>query len=479
MWKAGGELRRQAIEIKVIFLALLATVGAFGIWWGGTSAPGRPIASVLPLLLLPIAVAFRSAPMGSARRAAQHLLLWISIGIAMTLVISQDGLLLNNARDGTSALLEFWSPRWELWTLAPTFIGQSITLALLHTAWWLAVACAAAFALSRARTSRAGSAALAAAGTLATALVAIALTMPYLPAQPALPRVDLSARSRLSALDGFDSRVRPASVTYDPLHRGAAVEIVPQLTLGVKPAQRTDRQPLRVIHNGRFSLPAGTYKIDVRFNERAADQTWPIALQIGRIGPPLQSWTIRAEAGQVWTTSLWLPVNASFMGIRGPAEMERAIDAITITPVAVVDAGARPIVPTVVAASNYADVRFFFHDERMYPEPGGFWMLGRRTSQITVAVPPGRTGPVVLRIHSGGKPNHITFSTFDWQREVSLVPAQIEEVELPMVTGSVIPIIVTVDDGFYPKDFDPASNDPRFLGIWVEVKPADTPTAQP
>ena len=82
MWRAGGELRQRPIEITVIFLALLGTVGAFGIWWGGTSAPGRPIASGLPLLMLPIAAAFRAAPMGSARRAAQHLLLWISIGIA-------------------------------------------------------------------------------------------------------------------------------------------------------------------------------------------------------------------------------------------------------------------------------------------------------------------------------------------------------------------------------------------------------------
>ena len=76
--------------------------------------------------MLPIAVAFRSAPAGSPRRAAQHLLLWIGVGIAITLAVGQDGLLINNARDGTSALLDFWSPRWELWSLAPTFIGRAI-----------------------------------------------------------------------------------------------------------------------------------------------------------------------------------------------------------------------------------------------------------------------------------------------------------------------------------------------------------------
>jgi hypothetical protein len=477
LWRAGGELRQRAIEITVIVLALLGTVGAFGIWWGGTSAPSRPIASGLPLLMLPIAAAFRAAPMGSARRAAQHLLLWISIGIAITLTVADDGLLINNARDGTSALLGFWSPRWELWTLAPTFIGHPWTTATLQTLWWLAVAFAAAFVLARVRTTRAGSSALLAAATLAGALIAIAMTMPLLPAEPPLPRVDLGARSRLTALDGFDARVRPASMLYDPLRRGAATEVVPQLTLGVRPMQRTDKQPVRVLHNGRFSLPAGTYRIDVQFNDRASEREWPLALQVGRVGPPLQSWTIQAQPRQLWTTTLWLPVNANFVGLRGPADMERAIDAITITPTAVVNAGARPIVPTVFSAATYGGVSLFFHDERMYPEAGGFWMLGRRTSQFTVAVPPNRTTPVVLRIHSGGKANVATFTTFDWERDYSLVPGQAAEVELPMVNGSVIPITVYVQEGFFPREVDPSSNDPRFLGIFVEVSASATASA--
>ena len=470
MWRGGGELRQRAAEITVLFLALLATVGAFGIWWGGTSAPGRPIASGLPLLMLPIAAAFRAAPMGSPRRAAHHLLLWLSIGITITLTVSEDGLLINNARDGTSALLGFWSPRWELWTLAPTFIGHPWTVATLHTLWWLAVAFAAAFLLGRMRATRAGASALIAAATLAAALIAIAMTMPLLPAAPPLPRVDLGARARLTALDGFDARVRPASMLYDPLRRGAAAEVVKQLTLGVRPMQRTDKQPLRVIHNGRFSLPAGTYTIEVRFNDRVPQEGGTLALQVGRVGPPLASWTVQPQPGQPWTTTLWLPVNANFVGIRGAEQMERAIDSITITPNAVVDAGARPIVPTVLSAATYGEVSIFFHDERMYPEPAGVWLPGRRTVQMTVAVPPTHTTPVVLRIHSGGKANLATFSTFDWEREYSLVPGQAAEVALPMVNGNVIPLTVAVADGFSPRELDASSNDPRFLGIWVEVK---------
>jgi hypothetical protein len=470
MWRGGGLLRRHALEITFIFVALLATVGAFGIWWGGSSAPGRPIVSGLPLLMLPIATAFRAATAGSPLRAAHHLLLWISIGIAVTLAVAEDGLLINNARDGSSALLAFWSPRWELWTLAPTFLGQPWTIGLLQAAWWLAIAFGAAVLLSRAKTERAGTAALAAAGPLAGALIVIAITAPFLPTAKPAARVDLSARSRLAALDGFDSRVRPAAMLYDPLRQSASTEVVPRLMLGVKPLQRTDPQPVRVIHNGRFSLPAGTYRVNVRFNDRGSGRAWPLSLQVGRVGPPLETWNIQPRAGESWSTTLWLPVNANFVGMRGPAELERAIDAITITPTTVVDAGARPIVPVVMSAAQYGGVSLFFHDERMYPEPDGFWTVGRRTSGITVATPPGRTEPVVLRMHSGARANTATFSTFGWSHEVPLVPGEAVELELPTMTGGVVPLTISVADGFSPRELDPASNDARFLGIWIEVR---------
>ncbi len=372
LWRAGGDLRRQALEITFIFAALLLMVGAFGIWWGGTSAPARPIASGLPLLMLPIAAAFRSAPAGSPRRAAHHLLLWIGAGIAITLAIGQDGLLINNARDGTSALLDFWSPRWELWSLAPSFIGQHWTIAWLHVTWWLAIAAAAAVLLSRMRTSRAGVSALAAFLTFSAALMLVAITVPWLPGGRTEARtIDLGARSRLVALDGFDARARPASMIYNPLHKGAAADALPELVLGVKPLQRSDPQPVRVIHNGRFSLPAGTYNIAVQFGDRPPDRALPLSLQIGRNGPPLQTWTMQPQPRERWQTTLWLPVDASFVGLRGPVEFERAIESITITPTAVVDAGARPLVPVVLAAANYPAASLYFHDEQLYPEPAG------------------------------------------------------------------------------------------------------------
>ena len=471
MWRNGGELRRQALEITFIFSALLLMVGAFHIWWGGSSAPARPIVSALPLLMLPIAVAFRSAPAGSPRRAAQHLLLWVGAGVAITLATGQNGLLISNSRDGTSALLDFWSPRWDLSLLAPSFVRQRWEIAWLLTTLWLAIAGAGAFVLSRMRSSRAGVSALGAFLTFGIALLAIAITAQWLPSGRAEAHaIDLGARARLAALDGFDARARPASIVYDPLHKGAAADALPQLVLGVKPLQRTDRQPVRVIHNGRFSLPAGTYDIAVQFNNQPPGEPRPLSLQIGRNGPPLQTWTMQPHAGQQWHTMLRLPVDANFVGLRGPDAIERAIDAITITPTAVVDAGARPLVPVVLAAGNYSGATFYFHTEQLYPEAQGFWTIGGQASQVTVATPPGDTTPVTLRMHPGATPNTVTLSTLGWQRSFELVPGQAVEVELPQFASGVVPLTITAETGFYPRDIDPQSTDRRFLGVWVEVK---------
>jgi hypothetical protein len=326
------------------------------------------------------------------------------------------------------------------------------------------------------RSTSAGLSALLAFATLSGTLLTIAVTMPLLPAGPPGNRIDLGARPRLAALDGFDTHVRPASVIYDPLHKGAAADVLPRLVLGVRPGQRSDPQPVRVIHNGRFSLPAGTYTIAIDFTDRAPDRAYPLSLQIGRNGPPLQTWSVHPRPGQRWEARVVLALDASFVGLIGDPELERAVAAITITPQSVVDSSDRPRVPVVLSAAAYSTATVYFHEEQMYPEPQGFWTAGESVSRMTVTVPNAHTGPVVLSVHSGVRPNSATFSTFGWKHTLHLLPGKLVDVELPMFPSGVIPLTIDVEAGFYPKDTDPASADTRFLGIWVEVK---TPAAGP
>lgn len=471
MWREGGDLRRQAVEILLVFGALLASVGAFRIWWGGASAPGRPIASGLVLFVVPIAVAFRSAPTGSASRAAQHLLLWVSVGIAMTLAVSQNGFLIDNGRDGTAALLEFWSPRWPLWSLAPTFTFHATPVAAVHALAWVLVAAGAGSVLSRWRAGNAGRAALAAAAVFAAALTTITMVMPMLPSGAPRPAIDLSARSRLAALDRFDSTARPTGVIYDPFRAAAPPDVLPYLSLSVRAGQRTDPQPLRVLLNGRFSVPAGEYDVDVTFADRPSTGSAPIGLQVGRSGPALRTWELEPLPGESWHTGIRLPTDAIFLGFRGPREMEAAISSIALHPTTIVDQGMRPRVPPVLAASAYPTALAFFHDDNVYPESQGFWTIGWRQAVVTLAAAAGRPGPMVLRVHGGGTEAAANFTAPGWQRQVALTPGQVLDIELPEAGTLGLPLRILTSSGFRPKDLDPASNDTRTLGIWVEVVP--------
>jgi hypothetical protein len=178
---------------------------------------------------------------------------------------------------------------------------------------------------------------------------------------------------------------------------------------------------------------------------------------------------IEPQHSQQFQAPLWLPVDANFVGLSGPVELERAVSAITIAPVTVVDAGARPLVPVVLAAAIYPAATLFFHDEILYPEREGFWTLGGTTAHVTVAVPHEQTAPVVLRMHPGAVRNHATISTLGWSRSFDLVPGDSVEVELPVFDSGVVPLAIAVESGFLPKDVDQTSTDRRFLGVWVEV----------
>jgi hypothetical protein len=469
LWRAGGDRRALAIRIVLVFGALLGTVGAFRIWWGGSASPSRPIASGLLLLTLPIAAAFADARAGSARRAAQHLLLWVGIGVAVQIGLAQDGFLLANGRDGTSSVLEWWSPRWEVWSLAPSFIHHEAGTAVAHSLAWLAVAALCAGLLRRLPPTPPGVAALAAGAVLSVGLVASAIVVPLLPSEPPQPIANPRARARLAALDSFDARARPAAVVYDPLRKGAALDLVSTFTLMVGPGLRAEPQPLRVVHNGRFSLPAGRYRADVLFVDGEQPGPRPFSLQIGRTGPPLSTWTIDPVTGP-WSTEITLPADVGFVGFRGGPEIERAIRSITLTPLAVVDASRRPRVPQVLAAARYHDTVVLFHDDWTAPEPTGFWVLGRRPTRITLAAASGPVSAVAVDLRTDHVANHVTLRAPGWTREVDLTPGEPQRVELPPASREVVSFTIEAAGGFVPSELDPSSKDKRLLGVWVEAR---------
>jgi hypothetical protein len=477
MLRRPGPLRRVGLELLVVFGALIMTVGAFRIWWGGSAAPGRPIVSGLLVLLLPMTVQLGTAAVGSARRAAQHLLIWTGVCLTVVLLTAQDGFLVNNGRDGTSSLLEWLSPRWPLWTLLPTFIGHEAGRALLDTAVWLAVIVFGSWGLARIRPGSRGAASLTASAACAVALVAGSTAIRSLPpAEPPLPGIDLAARARLAALDSFDRVSRPLSVRYAPLRISNAVTEEPSLAVGVTPGLRKEPQPVRVLHNGRFSLPAGRYRLVVWWASRDPLPARPgatVALQVGRIADPLTTWTVTPTPGGRWSEEFWLPVDAGFVGLRGSSEVERSIASIRIEAVDVVDQGARVATPQVLAAAAYGDTLAFFHEELMYPEPGGFWTTGQRPARVTLACAGGCAAGVTLHVHSGQRPNHLRLATHGWSQELALSGDTMVDVQIPPpATGNTILLDLVTTTGFVPMAVDPSLRDERYLGVWVAPQPS-------
>lgn len=482
MLRRPGPLRRVGLEVLLVFAALLGTVGAFRIWWGGSAAPGRPIVSGLAILMLPMTVQLGAAAAGSARRAAQHVLVWGGVALCALLVLAQNGLLLANDRDGTSTLLAWLSPRWPLWTTVPTFIAHEAPRALLDVAVWGAVALGGAWALTRARlTSRGTASVVAVAVIVGVSATAAALVRALPAATPALPGVDLRARARLAALDSFDRVTRPLAVRYTPFVVSGASDVAPWLAVGVTPGLRPEPQPMRVLHNGRFSLPAGRYRAVVDWATRdplPARAGTSLGLQVGRIGAPLTTWTVSPTPGGRWQDEFWLPVDAAFVGLRGTPELERSIASIRFEPLELEDAGSRTTTPQVLAAARYGPFLVLFHDELMYPESAGFWTTGQRPARLTIACPGGCRDGVTLRVHSGKRPNHLRLSTHGWSHELDLFGETLVDVAVPPpAEGGVIELDTGTTTGFVPIEVDPAIRDRRYLGAWIQVAlPAKDPS---
>lgn len=226
-----------------------------------------------------------------------------------------------------------------------------------------------------------------------------------------------------------------------------------------------------MLHNGRFSLPAGRYRVVVRWDARDPLPARPgaaIALQVGRIGNPLRTWTVTPAPGGTWQEEFWLPVDAGFVGFRGTSEVERSIAELRVEPIDVVDAGVRTATPQVLAAAEYGPVVVLFHGESMYPENGGFWTTGERLGRVSLACADGCPTGVELRIHSGKRPNHLRLSAHGWTQDVDLLgEVEVRVVVPPPAEGGVILLDLQTTTGFTPIAVDSSLRDRRYLGAWV------------
>jgi hypothetical protein len=469
MWRLGDRRRRAAVEIALAFGTLALTVGAYQMWWGGSAPPGRQVAAALPLLGPPIAAAYLAHRDSLAWRSACEALVIVGVLISASFVLARGGLLVANGRDGSSELLEWLAPSRDLVRLAPSVIAHrdALVTPLLSAALWLVGLGIVLWCARHMRARDSGRAAVRVTALGVAALVLIAVVHTVVLGSHLAPRVPVEARAQVSMLDRYDGRRRPWALEYRsplPLPVGS---VPPLFTLEATPGLRRAPQPVKVLLNARFSLPAGAYTVRLA-PQRMGLLSGRVGLQVGRLGAPVTEWAIDAAEGAHWEQMFELPVDANFVAFRSGA-LDGVVDHLWLTPASVVDASRRLRLPPPVSAMSYRAATVYFHSGHVFPEPAGFWVRGGAALEATF-VRPGRPGPLKLTLHGGTAANVVRLATPVWSVSVNLVPGRTEDVEIPSMAGTdLLPVTIVPAGGFVPADTGGPTTDRRFLGCWVEV----------
>jgi hypothetical protein len=453
--------------LAIIVLALILVPATVDPWWSKSMMPGRPLFLLLPFLGIPIAWLYARLEPGSPARAAAQVLLLVSVVITLTFVAFTPRVPALQEGDGSSALLQWLSPTWQLWREAPTYVAGVSKAAMFRLGLWLtSFGIAAAIFARRATPSEGRAALLATVSAAALFLTGVTLSATVVP--DATRGFDAESRVLFPLLETFDPVARPIAVRYDGFSRVRPDELPPLFALSAVPEQRKDRQPVRVVLNARFRLPAGKYMLGLKGSELAGSVPNPLlALQIGREGRPIETWPVTLGRGERMQREFDVPLDAEFVGFRAPRPVEQTIAELRVSPLSVVETRKRVPAGTVLSAAQFPPARVFFHDSNAYPESEGFWVKGRSTVRMTLLKVREDDLGVLLAIHCGARPNAVTLATPAWSQTLELMPGLTRRVTVPSNAGErFIPLTISSTNGFVPAEVE-GGNDSRLLGAWI------------
>jgi len=231
------------------------------------------------------------------------------------------------------------------------------------------------------------------------------------------------------------------------------------------------RQPVDLLWNARFALPAGEYRVDLTRPVDLGQAPASVGLQIGRIGPPLDQWRVE---GPSWSRNIVLPIDTALIGLRPLAPGGLDAGELRITPVRIVDQSRRTARPPVLSATRYGRLTVFFHDDTTTGEPTGFWTHGRGLTRVTVATSSGDPSTFDIDVNCGPIANRATLWIPGWTEQIVVEAGgerhvQVQTIGQPELGIRLAPLDITVRDGFVPAEVDRASTDKRVLGCWIEM----------
>jgi hypothetical protein len=454
---------RLAVELSVVALAYLSVVAAFEMWWGGTSAPARFTVPVLLLFAVPAAMFWdRSGP---AWRAAGGISLALSLMISTVLTLAEEGRLLFNGRDGFARWLDWIAPVVDLPRALPAFLRDPAPVALLQSAIWVAtmlvgVGCLG-YVYRRTRLASSDPAASrGATGLLATAIffvaagLAASLTWATSGAAPVTP-----TSSALYLLRRSDPVRLPVALQYRPVQVIPPEALVARLNIGTSSRGRALAEPPLLFLG---DVPPGSYRL------RSAGEgglRGVIQAVVGRSSRPVASW--RVDPQQPADAVLRLPVGVNGLTISGDREAVDAARALTLQPIEVVPASARPTRERARAAVRYGSVGVFVVGDGVFLESTGLWIEGEATVPLGLQVAP-PADKVAMRVRNGALANTIDLAAGTWRETLRLQAGEERMVEVPADAGGRALVSIHAERGFRPAETNPGSQDRRLLGAWLE-----------
>jgi hypothetical protein len=462
IWFVFRRHARLGLELLLLVLPYSIAVSAYDLWWGGFSPPGR---FLVPLVFVGGVGAACVWDATAARgRAVSATLLGVSILTAAVLSFGGGGALAYNTSTGRARWLDWVSPLVDLPRAFPSFFrGASPTALEWSFAWpvllWTAVLLAAwmIFALVERRLSAASAVrVIAAPACLTLACVAGVAASWNVRGDVRL----MATRAQLDLLRGEDRRLRPFGVQPFPAAGFPADQVAPRLSLSTSRLESPSPHTLLFLPE----VPPGSYRVRLKRRPNARGQ---IVLGVGRATMPFAQWSLTDDPNDRFPFDL--VVHASSLVVNADDDAARSVDEVTLVP-----ARRSKETPTVEGrardAARYGSSVVYALDDRIWLEPGGFWVSGERQPDVIVATDQ-PVGALQLEALNGPIVNRLRISAGAWSSDHRLAPDERWPIRVPAVgPRQAFVVNFDVERGFRAVDVDPQSRDHRYLGCWIAVR---------
>jgi hypothetical protein len=438
------------VQLAVLIVAAyIAASASYAMWWAGLSVPARLFTALLPILAPGAAVAWQRARTPALRATLATALGWTIFATA-TLAYAERGLFAWNTRQVKAGLWFEWVAPLINWTAglpaffrAPDQLGrESLPLPVFYVVsgiWVAAIAAAIVAGVLASRVLRRTTVAPAAVTITALAFALPVATVLSLRAQgldgasPSRAQIALLTRlaERHAVLFDLSAR-RPASL--DAAVGSLRVALPP--VLGDAGAR------------GLGSVPAGSFRVTPEAPGAVGE------IVIGRAPQPI------ATLGDT-PLDLVLPVTVNALRVRGVGE--RGVYLQPLSP------PVRAPQQKALRALKYGSVTAYFIDDRVYAEPGAFWVGGARYANVVLQADPG-VDRAELEITNAPVANRITITGAAQPFDRELLPGEVALVPVIFDARGSARLQIESSSGFIPADANPANQDRRFLGVYVKVR---------